>query len=175
MTQFMAITFQGRKTASKALDAIEESHDYLWLDDIAVVSRSKHGYIRVHSTWAQDDSIVKGSAGWGAITGGLLGAMIAPAGALAAAVGAGALSGGTLGALFGAGTDLAVEDPVLEQFAASLKDDTSALVLVSDSVAVDEFGRVFEPFEGALIDTELNEHDIKALREAVKAQQKRAG
>jgi len=174
MTQFMAITFEGRKTASKALDAIEESNDYLWLDDIAVVSRSKHGYLRVHSTWAQDDSIVKGSAGWGAITGGLLGAMIAPEGALAAAIGAGALGGGSLGTLFGAGTDLAIEDPILQQFAASLGDDTSALVLVSDVVAVDEFGRVFAPFEGSLIDTRLNEHDVKALSEAVKANRARA-
>ncbi|MDH3625912.1 MAG: DUF1269 domain-containing protein [Myxococcales bacterium] len=174
MTQFMAITFRGRKTASKALDAVEESNDHLWLDDIAVVSRSKHGYLRVHSTWAQDDSIVKGSAGWGAITGGLLGAMIAPAGAIGAAIGAGAIGGGSLGALFGAGTDLAVEDPILSDFAASLKDDTSAVVLVSDSVAVDEFGRVFEPFEGSFIETELNEHDIKALKEAVKANRARA-
>jgi uncharacterized membrane protein len=175
MTQFMAITFQGRKTASKALDAVEETNDYLWLDDLALISRSKRGHLRVHSTWAQDDSIVKGSAGWGAITGALLGAMIAPAGAVAAAVGAGALGGGSLGALFGAGTDLAVEDPILSDFAASLKDDTSAVVLVSDSVAVDEFGRVFRPFEGSLIETQLNEHDIKALKEAVKANKKRGG
>lgn len=174
MTQFMAITFDGRKTASKALDAIEDAHDYLWLDDIAVVSRSKHGYLRVHSTWAQDDSIVKGSAGWGAITGGLLGAMIAPEGALAAAIGVGALGGGSLGTMFGVGTDLAIEDPILQQFAASLSDDTSALVLVSDVVAVDEFGRVFSPFEGSLIDTRLNEHDVKALSEAVKANRARA-
>jgi uncharacterized membrane protein len=175
MTQFVAITFQGRKTASKAFDAVEDSNDYLWLDDIALVSRSKHGYIRVHSTWAQDDSIVKGSAGWGAITGALLGAMIAPAGAVAAAVGAGALGGGSLGALFGVGTDLVFEDPILSDFAASLKDDTSAVVLVSDSVAVDEFGRVFEPFGGNIIDTELNEHDVKALKEAVKADKARGG
>ena len=169
MTQFVAITFQGRKTAGKAFDAVEESNDYLWLDDIALVSRSKHGYIRVHSTWAQDDDIVKGGAGWGAITGALLGAMIAPAGAVAAAVGAGALGGGSLGALFGAGTDFAVEDPILANFAASLKDDTSAMVLVSESVAVDDFGRVFEPFGGSLIETDLNEHDIKALKKAVKS------
>jgi uncharacterized membrane protein len=174
MTQFMAITFEGRKTASKALDAIEDAHDYLWLDDIAVVSRSKHGYLRVHSTWAQDDSIIKGSAGWGAITGGLLGAMIAPEGALAVAIGAGALGGGSLGTLFGAGTDLAIEDPILQQFAAGLSNNASALVLVSDVVAVDEFGRVFAPFEGSLIDTRLNEHDVKALSEAVKANRARA-
>ena len=61
MSQFMAITFRGRKTAQKALDAVEENNDYIWLDDIAVVSRSKHGYVRVHSTWAQDDSIVRHS------------------------------------------------------------------------------------------------------------------
>jgi len=169
MSHFMAITFRGRKTAQKAHDAIEDNNDYEWLDDIAVVSRSKHGYVRVHSTWAQDDTIVKGSVGWGAVTGALLGALVGPAGAIAGAIGAGALAGGSLGALFGTTTDLALEDPVLEQFAESLDKDTSAVVLVSDAVAVDEFGRIFEPFEGTLLETNINEDDVKALKKAVKS------
>ena len=37
MAIFRAITFQGKKTASKALNAIEENNDYIWIDDVAVL------------------------------------------------------------------------------------------------------------------------------------------
>jgi hypothetical protein len=51
MYGFKAIVLNGKKTASKALDTIEDQGtDYMWIDDVALVSRSKHGSIRVHST-----------------------------------------------------------------------------------------------------------------------------
>ena len=174
MAIFRAITFQGKKTASKALNAIEENNDYIWIDDIAVLSRSKNGFIRVDSTWAQEDTAVGASAGWGALTGALLGALMAPQGAIAAAIGAGAFSVGTFSALFSELFNVAVSDPRLEEFAASLKNDSSALVLVADAVYADEFGTVFAPYGGKVIETEINEHDVEALRQALKAEKARA-
>lgn len=165
-----AFTFVGKKTAGKALDTIEdETNVPLWLDDVAVISRSKHGFIKVNSTWAQNDEATAGTAGFGAITGGLIGALMGPQGAVA-----GAIAGGTMFGMVGLGVDIALEDPRLEEFAARLKDDSSALVLVADEITAADFVSVLEPFDGELIETEMNEHDVKALREAIKADKARA-
>ena len=62
MYGFKAFVFDGKRTAPKAFDTLEENPTpYAWIDDVAELSRSKHGKIRVHSTWAQDDSEVGAS------------------------------------------------------------------------------------------------------------------
>ena len=174
MNEVRAIVFDGRKTAGKALDTLEDEGVINWLDEVAVVSRSKHGIIRVHSTWAQDDTAAGASIGFGALTGGLIGALMGPGGAVAGAVGAGALAGGSLGAMLGLSGEVAVGDDRLEAFGARLKDDTSALVLVSDPERYRAFVSAFEPY-GALevIETQLNQHDVRALSEALKAERQR--
>ena len=83
MTIVKAITFQGKRTASKALQAIEETKEYIWIDDVAVLSRSKNGFIRVDSTWAQSDTAAGVTTGWGALAGALIGSMLGPQGAIA--------------------------------------------------------------------------------------------
>jgi len=164
MYGFKAIIFDGKKTARKALDTLEDRDiDYVWIDDVAEVSKSKHGSIRVHSTWAQDDSEVGAGAGFGAITGGLLGMLFGPGGALA-----GAAVGGSLGALIGATDEIAFDDPRLDDFAVALNDDTSALVLVGEEATLADFVSAVEPFGGKIIETNLDEDDIKALRKALR-------
>ena len=164
MYGFKAIIFKGSKTASKAFFSLEEyTPAYVWIDDVAVVSKTKHGITRVHSTWAQDDTAVGAGTGFGALTGGLLGALLGPGGALAGAVG-----GGSLGFLFTGAGELALNDPRLDDFAAALTNDTSALILVGDEVTLADFGAAVEPFGGEVIDTDLDEKDIKALRKALK-------
>ena len=163
MVGFKAFVFDGKKTARKALDTLEDRGTiYAWIDDVAEVSRSKHGSIRVHSTWAQDDSEVGAGAGFGAVTGGLIGMLLGPAGALA-----GAAVGGSLGALMGADDEIAFDDPRLDDFAAALDRDTSALVLVGEETTLADFVSAFEPFGGRIIETDLDEKDIKALRKAL--------
>ncbi len=174
MTIVKAITFQGKRTASKALQAIEETKEYIWIDDVAVLSRSKNGFIRVDSTWGQSDTAVGVTTGWGALAGALIGSMLGPQGAIAGAIGSGALSGGGLGLLLSSAVSLAVADPRLDKFAQSLKNDTSALVLVTDAVYAEEFSTVFAPYGGTLTETELNEHDVEAIRQALKAEKVRA-
>ena len=164
MVAFKAVTFKGKKTAAKAFYTMEDySPEYLWLDDVAVVSCSKHGHLRVHSTWAQDSS---GSAGlgWGAFTGGLIGLLAGPGGALA-----GAAVGGSLGGLLGLSEDVAFDDPKLDDFAAALDKDTSALILVGEEATLLDFGAAVEPFGGEVIDTNLDEKDVKALKKALKS------
>ena len=164
MYGFKAFTFKGKKTARKALDTIEDRDlGYMWIDDVAELSRSKHGSIRVHSTWAQDDSEVGAGAGFGAVTGGLIGLLLGPGGALA-----GAAVGGSLGAMMGAADSIAFSDPRLEAFAASLVKDSSALVLVGEEATMGDFVTIFRPFGGEIIETNLDEKDIKAIRKALK-------
>ena len=164
MYGFKAFVFDGKRTARKALHTIEDTGtDYLWIDDVAEVSRSKHGAIRVHSTWAQDDSDTGAGAAFGAVTGGLIGCMFGPAGALA-----GAATGGSLGAMMGAGEEIALDDPKLDDFAASLGNDTSSLILVGEEPTLADFVSIVEPFGGKIIETHLDENDIKAIRKALK-------
>jgi len=164
MYGFKALVFNGKKTARKALDTIEDrGTDYVWIDDVAEVSRSKHGSIRVHSTWAQDDSEVGAGAGFGAVTGGLIGMLLGPAGAMA-----GAAVGGSLGALMGASDEIAFNNPRLDDFAAALRKDTSALILVGEEATLADFVPAFDSFGGKIIETNLDEKDIKALRKGLK-------
>ena len=163
MYGFKAFVFDGKKTAGKAFDTLEDyTPAYEWIDDVAIVTKSKHGSIRVHSTWAQDDSAVGGGTAFGAITGGLLGLMLGPGGALA-----GTITGGSLGFLIGASADLAFDDPRLDDFAAALVDDTSALILVGDETTLADFVSAVEPYGGKIIETDLDEDDIKALRKGL--------
>ena len=164
MYGFKAFVFDGKRTAGKAFDTLEDyTPAYEWIDDAAVISRSKHGSTRVHSTWAQDDSDVGAGTGFGAITGGLIGLLLGPGGALA-----GAAIGGSLGALMGVDDNIALDDPKLDEFAASLVNDTSALILVGEEATLADFVSAVEPFGGKIIETDLDESEITALRKALK-------
>ena len=163
MVGFKAFTFKGKKTAAKAFDTLEDySPEYTWIDDVALVSRSKHGHLRVHSTWAQNESGTSG-IGWGALTGGLIGMLAGPGGAWT-----GAALGGSMGGLIGVTEDVAFDDPKLDAFAASLDKDTSALILVGEETTLLDFATAVEPFGGEVIDTNLDEKDIKALKNMLK-------
>lgn len=161
---FKAFVFQGRRTAAKALETLEDRTPvYPWINDAAVVSRGKLGFTHVHSTWAQDDSAIGAGTGFGALTGAMLGCLLGPAGALA-----GAATGGSLGALFGVADEVAFDDPRLDDFAASLVKDSSALILVAEPATIADFTSAVTPFGGKVIETNLDEKDIKTLRKALK-------
>ena len=163
MYGFKAFVFKGKRTAGKALDTLEDHMPvYPWIDDAAVVSRSKLGIVRIHSTWAQDDTAVGAGAGFGAVTGALLGVLLGPGGALA-----GAAMGGSMGALMGVANEIAFDDPRLDDFAASLAKDTSALILVGEAPALADFTSAVAPFGGKVIETNLDEKDVKTLRKAL--------
>jgi uncharacterized membrane protein len=164
MYVFKAFVFKGKRTAGKALDTLEDHMPvYPWIEDAAVVSRSKLGFVRIHSTWAQDDSAIGVGTGVGAMTGALLGLLLGPGGALA-----GAATGGSLGALMGVGDEITFDDPRLDDFAASLAKDTSALILVGERATIADFTSAVTPFGGKVIETNLDDNDVKALRKALK-------
>jgi uncharacterized membrane protein len=163
MYGFKAFVFKGKRTAGKALETLEDHMPvYPWIDDAAVVSRGKLGVIRIHSTWAQDDSAVGVGTGLGAVTGALLGVLLGPGGALA-----GAAVGGSMGAMFGVGTEVAFDDPRLDDFASSLDKDTSALILVGEQATIADFTSAVMPFGGTVIETNLDDKDVAALKKAL--------
>ncbi|MEY8120714.1 MULTISPECIES: DUF1269 domain-containing protein [unclassified Falsihalocynthiibacter] len=165
MYGFIAVTFDGKKTAQKALATLEDySVAYVWIDDVAVVSRGKLGATHIHSTWAQDDSDITVGGGWGLLTGGLIGLLFGPGGAMA-----GAAIGGSLGAMGGAANEITFDDPRLDDLAAALVKDSSALILVGEKPSLADFTSAVEPLGGTIIKSDLTEKDIKALRKALKA------
>jgi uncharacterized membrane protein len=163
MIDFVAYVFDGRRTAGKAFHTLEDNTPaYVWIDDVAVVSKSKHGRLSIRSTWAQDDMGAAGF-GWGAFTGALLGLLAGPGGALA-----GAALGGSMGGLMGATADIALDDPALDDFTNSLTKDTSSLVLVGDDDLLADYESVLAPLGGKLIKTNLDEKDVEAIKKALK-------
>ena len=166
MTYFKAFTFDGRKSARKALDKIEESDaSYIWLEegDVAEISVNKRGHYRVHSTWAQDSSNVPGGIGLGALLGGMIGLIFGPGGALA-----GAAVGGSIGGLIGRDENIEFNDPILDNFAASLIPETSALVILGDDITIAELTEELAEYDLKVYETELDKEAEKALKEAMK-------
>jgi uncharacterized membrane protein len=164
MYGFKAFVFDGKRTARKALETLEDyAPAYVWVDDVAELSKSKHGHIRVHSTWAQDSSAPGAAAGVGALTAGTIGLLFGPAGAAA-----GAVVGGGIGALMGAASNATFDDPALDNFVTSLDKNSSALVLVGEEATLADYTSAMEPFGGKVVQTNLNEDDIKALRKDLK-------
>jgi uncharacterized membrane protein len=164
MYGFEAVVFNGKRTARKALDTLEDhAPAYVWIDNVAILSRNKLGLISIYSSWAQDDRAVGAGAGWGIVTGALLGMMAGPGGALA-----GAAAGGSMGTLMGLGSEIALDDPRLDKFAQALEKDSSALILVGEKPTIADFGSIVEPLGGKIVKTDLDEKDVKAIRKALK-------
>lgn len=165
MYGYLAVVFKGKGAAKEALRTLEDfTPAYVWIDDVAVVSRGKLGVTHVHSTWAQDDSDVAMGGGWGLLTGALIGLLLGPSGALA-----GAAMGGYLGVLGGTLGDILSDDPRLDELAEALGKDTSALILVGEKPSLADFESAVEPLGGKIIKSDLKTDDIKALRKALKA------
>ena len=166
MPHFKSFTFDGRRSAHKALNKIEDAGtSYIWMEegDVAEISVNNKGHYRVHSTWAQDNSNVPGGIGFGALCGGLIGLIFGPAGALA-----GAAVGGSLGGLIGHHDNVKFNQPVLDEFAQSLVPDSSALIILGNETAIAEFTAELAAYDVVTFETELDKDLEKALKEAMK-------
>ena len=164
MNNFKAVTFNGKKTAHKVLNAIDDStYDYYWIDDVAEISVSKNGRTKIHSTWAQDSSAVGAGVGFGAMVGGLIGMLFGPGGALV-----GASLAGSVGGLIGHHENVKFDDPKLDDFAASLLYDTSALIVIGTDATIIEFTNLLAEFaddEFTSYELALDDVEIAALED----------
>lgn len=166
MINFIAATFDGKRTAHKVLSKLEENNKaYIWYEegDYAVVSVNQKGHIRVHSTWAQDSIMEPGSVGLGVIAGGLIGLMFGPGGALA-----GAVAGGSMGGLIGNKENIKLTDPELKAFADSLVNDSSGILLIGPPDAIDEFKTELKGFETKMFESIVDDALLGNLKEVLK-------
>ena len=161
MAYFRAFTFAGKKTARQTFDAIEDAlytYDWYYEDDVADISVNKNGSIKVHSTWAQDSSNTPAGIGMGGILGGLIGLLFGPGGAMA-----GAAIGGTVGGLIGHHENVEFDDPALDDFAATLLPDTSALIYIGDEDAVAAFELALGDYDFTSFQAEVDQATIDAI------------
>lgn len=166
MAYFKAFTFDGKRSAQKAYDKIEDNlYAYDWYDegDEAVISVNKSGHYRVHSTWAQDSSNVSGGIGMGAILGGCVGLLFGPGGALA-----GAAIGGSFGGMMGEAANIDFNDPALDDFAASLVPDSSALIYLGDADNVAAFTAELADYDVKAFEAEVDKETIDKIKKALK-------
>lgn len=167
---FIGTVFEGKRTAHKVLNKIEDSQKaYIWYEegDYAVISINQKGHMRVHSTWAQDSRMEPGGVGLGVLTGGVLGLMIGPGGAIAGAAIAGAAAGGTIGGIIGHKENIQLSDPQLSAFAKTLGNNTSAIVLIGPDAAIQEFKSELADFEFQAFETTLDDALLDQLKSAL--------
>ena len=163
---FMGVVFEGKRTAHKVLNKIEDSQKaYIWYEegDYAVISINQKGHMRVHSTWAQDSRMGPAGVGLGVIAGSLLGLLLGPAGAIA-----GAAAGGAIGGVIGQHENIQFTDTQLNAFANSLGNDTSAIVLIGPDAAILEFKSELADFEFQAFETLLDDALLDQLKSALK-------
>ena len=128
------------------------------------MSRGKLGATHNHSTWAQDENDITVGGGWGLVTGGLLGMLCGPGGAMA-----GAAIGGSRGVMGGGADEITFDDPRLAGLAEALGKGTSTMILAGEKPTQGDLTSSAEPLGGTVIQSDLSENDIRALRKKLKA------
>ena len=159
MGNLVVITFDDMESAGKCRDSIrqQEKGGRISLDDSAVVVKDEDGKVHVKN---QVDRGVK----IGAVTGGLLGLLLAgiffPIGGLVI----GALGGVGLGAL----TDHGIQKSFVKEVSEAITPGTSALfVIVREADPTAALG-VLRNYEGTVYQTSLDPEQEEQLREALK-------
>ncbi len=117
--------FDDEDAAKEALKALSEAHKHedLPLDGAAVVTRDEEGKIHLKEV---GDTHAKKGAGVGALIGGAVGALFGPLGI----IGGGAI-GAYYGSIIAATVDEGIPNEALEEIAAMLPEDGSALVALT--------------------------------------------
>lgn len=154
-----AYVFNSAVGASSALRQIRppQDLDWGWLDHVAVITRQPSGRVSVDCTWGVEARAAGAELDWGALTGALLGVLAGPSGPLASVL------GGALPPAVGGDAEVSLYDRTLEEFAAKLQPDTSALVLWGDK---NDFTRLFQPFDATLIETTIDGEIARRIRAA---------
>jgi uncharacterized membrane protein len=166
MSEFVAISFKGSKTAEKVFyELAEMQKEYLVeLNDACIVTRDQHGKLRLH----QMVNTVAGGAVSGATWGGLRGVLIGLL-FLNPLIGwaVGAAAGATAGALSGKLTDFGIDDNFIKKVGAAVTEDSSARFVLFKKVTLDRVLPDFEKHSGTILRTSLSEKQEAELRQAL--------
>ena len=177
MAELIVIGFEGKHRAAEVLDQLEAMSASWTIDlkDAVAVYRTDDGKLRV------DESVqptTKEGAAWGAIFGGLLGALIiapftagASAAVAASAISAGAASLGLTGAVFGA-DDAAkwkqatgISDDFVAQVGGMVQPGQSAVFVLARASQPEQVTQQFRGYGGKILRTTLPEESAKKFQQ----------
>ena len=161
MLEVVVVTFDGAQAAERRLSDLRAARDDDWLGEISVIEHDRDGR---YSVKAKNPAVTDRHTGRGAAIGGLtglfVGAIAAPLG-LVAWSGVGAASGGLIGA-----SHEREFMPLVEEFEARLAPDTSMLVLVGETPALDALVAAAKADPDAVMRRPLTSEQVEELLQA---------
>jgi uncharacterized membrane protein len=159
MSNLLVLTFDDTVQAGEALEALKHiQHEGLGkIDDAAVVVKDESGKVHVKN---MTDTGVK----WGAVTGGILGLLIASVFFPLAGLTLGAIGGGLVGKTL----DMGVDKKFVKDVTETLKPGTSALFVIGSSDHKDAVLGTLRNFHGTIYQTTLDTEAVDQLRDALK-------
>ncbi len=158
MSNLIVVVFDDAEQAGQVRDTLKsvEHEGRLRLDDSAVVVKDEHGKIHVKD---QMDRGVK----VGAVTGGLLGLLLAsvffPIGGL--------IIGAAVGGLIGKTAGLGISKSFVKEVSESMTENSSALFVIVRDGDPDLAVAALRPYEGKILQTTLAPEDEETLRKAL--------
>jgi uncharacterized membrane protein len=159
MSNLIVIVFDEPDEAGKVRASLKsvEHEGRLRLDDSAVVVKDEKGKIHVKD---QMDRGVK----VGAVTGGLLGILLAsvffPIGGL--------IIGAVAGGLIGSAAGLGISKSFIKEVSESMTENSSALFIIVRDGDPDIAVAALRPYQGKILQTTLSPEDEEALRRTLK-------
>jgi uncharacterized membrane protein len=158
-SELVAIVFQGKMRAQEVLEAVSQLHQEGAVDlhNTAVITRDAAGKTAIRES--NDFTSREGAVG-GAVLGGVIGL-------LRGKLLGDALIGAGLGYLASKALDLGFDDTFLNEIAATLTPDSSALVLAIEFDRLDQALSVMDQFHGKIIRQTLPPDQAQKLAAAM--------
>jgi uncharacterized membrane protein len=155
MANLVVITFDSAGEASQVRETLRsiEQQGLLSLDDSAVVVKDQEG--KVHIKNETDRGVKVGAVGGGAL-GLLIGSVFFPF--------AGLVGGALVGAVVGKMVDLGVDQKFVDDVAAALKPDSSALFVLVRQANASAAISALKPYQGQVYHTSLPSDTEQELR-----------
>jgi len=159
MSNLIVVVFDDAEQAGNVRATLKsvEHEGRLRLDDSAVVVKDEKGKIHVKD---QMDRGVK----VGAVTGGLLGILLAsvffPIGGL--------IIGAVAGGLIGSAAGLGISKSFIKEVSESMTENSSALFIIVRDGDPDLAVAALRPYQGKILQTTLSDEDEESLRRALK-------
>jgi uncharacterized membrane protein len=160
MSELIAIAYRDERRAAKVVAALKSMRDNYLLDleDAVYVTKDSAGKVEIHQTL----STTGAGAGWGSVSGLLVGALfLVPI--------AGLLVGAGVGALAGKLTDVGIRDDFVRTLSAELRPGSSAVIALVSDVAADKVAQDLSRFGGTILRTSLSQDAEAKLQETLSA------
>ena len=146
MSNIVALAFEGQETAKGWLKDLsklaEEGH--IEILDAVIASRGVGKNVDIEQTQSAKGKFAKRGTGIGFLAGLLLGGPIL-----------GAAGGAAVGAITGSMKDVGIEDGFIEEIAAGLAPNSSAIFLMTQNANMEVVEKYLQPFKARVLSTTL--------------------